>query len=108
MKAVVSKLPDLTTHEKSTFIDEGVIHYCVPNIPSVVARTATYAFINAACPYIHQIAKRHRKGNSQGKAIKKGVITYKGDLRHGEARHLLIRVSRENSYGYQQNVSNRY
>ena len=31
----------MTTHEKPTYIDEGIIHYCVPNISSVVARTAT-------------------------------------------------------------------
>jgi len=72
-----------TTHEHPTFVDEGIIHYCVPNIPSVVARTATYAFLNAAWPYIHQIAERGiDKAIHEDEAIKKGVITYKGDLRH--------------------------
>ncbi len=72
-----------TTHEHPTFVDEGIIHYCVPNIPSVVARTATYAFLNAAWPYIHQIAERGiEKAIHEDEAIKKGVITYKGDLRH--------------------------
>ena len=44
-----------TTHEHPTFILDGVIHYCVPNIPGVVARTATYALINAALPYILEL-----------------------------------------------------
>lgn len=45
-----------TTHELPVYVDEGVTHYCVPNMPSVVARTATHAFINAAMPYIINIA----------------------------------------------------
>ncbi|HJW90011.1 MAG TPA: alanine dehydrogenase [Anaerolineales bacterium] len=47
-----------TTHEHPTFIEEGVIHYCVPNIPGVVARTATYALVNAALPFVQKIATR--------------------------------------------------
>ena len=47
-----------TTHEHPTFIKEGVVHYCVPNIPGVVARTATYALTNAALPYILQIVDK--------------------------------------------------
>ncbi len=45
-----------TTHEHSYYVEEGVLHYCVPNIPSVVARTATYVYTNAAMPYILEIA----------------------------------------------------
>lgn len=46
-----------TTHRDPVFIEENVIHYCVPNMTSVVARTATHAFNNAAWPYIYAIAK---------------------------------------------------
>ena len=45
-----------TMHDQPTYIEEGVIHYCVPNMPGVVARTATHAFVNAAMPYIDEIA----------------------------------------------------
>ena len=73
-----------TTHEKSTFIEEGVIHYCVPNIPSVVARTATYAFVNAAFPYILEIANKGvDKAIQENPDIERGVA-----LLHGESRHL--------------------
>jgi len=41
-----------TTHASPTFLEEGILHYCVPNIPGVVARTATHAYLNAAWPYI--------------------------------------------------------
>ena len=47
-----------TTHEHPTFIEEGIIHYCVPNMGSAVARTSTYAFLNAAFPFIKEIAEK--------------------------------------------------
>jgi len=47
-----------TTHRTPTFVDENVIHYCVPNMTSVTARTATHAFNNAAWPYIQAIARK--------------------------------------------------
>jgi alanine dehydrogenase len=71
-----------TTHEHPTFIEEGIVHYCVPNMGSAVARTSTYAFLNAAFPYISEIAE---KGSEQAildnPAIDSGVIIYKGELR---------------------------
>ena len=45
-----------TTHTATTYIEEGVIHYCVPNMTGIVARTATHAFNNAVWPYIYSIA----------------------------------------------------
>ena len=46
-----------TTHDNPTYIEEGVIHCCIPNHSAVVARTATHAFLNAAWPFIQQIAR---------------------------------------------------
>jgi len=46
-----------TTHDNPTYIEEGVIHCCIPNLSGVVARTATHAFLNAAWPFIQKIAK---------------------------------------------------
>ncbi len=47
-----------TTYQNPTYIEEGVVHFCVPNMTGVVARTTTHAFLNAAWPYIFQIAER--------------------------------------------------
>lgn len=70
-----------TTHEHPTFIDEEVIHYCVPNIPSVVARTSTYAFINAAFPYILEITNKGiETAIEDNQAIQHGVAVYRGKL----------------------------
>jgi alanine dehydrogenase len=45
-----------TTHDHPTFIDEGIIHYCVTNMPGAYARTATQALANVTYPYIEALA----------------------------------------------------
>jgi alanine dehydrogenase len=71
-----------TTHQHSTFIEEGVVHYCVPNIPSIVARTSTYAFINAAFPYILEVANQGvDAAMGSNPAIQLGIGTYQGEAR---------------------------
>jgi len=47
-----------TTHHDPTYVEEGVIHYCVPNMTAVVARTATHALNIAAWPHIWEIAHK--------------------------------------------------
>ena len=45
-----------TTHDHPTFVEEGVIHYCVANMPGAYARTATQALVNVTYPYIEALA----------------------------------------------------
>ncbi len=45
-----------TTHSDPTYVEEGVIHYCVANIPGAVARTSTMALTSATLPYLVQVA----------------------------------------------------
>jgi len=72
-----------TTHDHATYVEEGVLHYCVPNMPGVVARTATHAFVNAALPYILEIANLGAAGAMvQNLAIEKAVNTHNGELIH--------------------------
>jgi alanine dehydrogenase len=72
-----------TTHELPTFVEEGVIHYCIPNMSSVVARTATHAFVNAAVPYILEIANKGTDSAiSTNPSLEMGVNTHNGDLVH--------------------------
>ena len=56
-----------TSYQNPTYIEENVIHYCVPNMTGVVARTTTHTFNNAAWPYILQIAPA-RSGGRAGRA----------------------------------------
>nr|HID14349.1 alanine dehydrogenase [Anaerolineae bacterium] len=46
-----------TTLRDPVFIEEGVVHFCVPNAPGILPRTSTHAFNNAAWPYIRHIAE---------------------------------------------------
>jgi alanine dehydrogenase len=46
-----------TTHSEPTFRKHGVVHYCVPNMPSNAARTATYALTNVLVPYLIKIGE---------------------------------------------------
>jgi alanine dehydrogenase len=46
-----------TTHDDPVFVEEGVIHYCVANMPGAFPRTSTQALTNATLPYIRQLAR---------------------------------------------------
>ena len=70
-----------TTHEHPTFVVDGVTHYCVPNIPGVVARTATYALNNAALPYIVNIANKGvESAIANDPALANALNTHRGEL----------------------------
>jgi alanine dehydrogenase len=59
-----------------------MLHYCVPNMPAAVARTATHAFVNAAMPYIIEIAGGGMEAVLRNPAIEPAVNTYKGEVKH--------------------------
>jgi len=46
----------MTTHSDPTYVEHGVVHYCVGNMPGAVPRTSTYALTNVTLPYVLQIA----------------------------------------------------
>jgi alanine dehydrogenase len=46
-----------TTHDDPTYVEEGVLHYCVANMPGAYARTATQALTNVTYPYIEALAE---------------------------------------------------
>ena len=72
-----------TSHDRPSYIEENVIHYCVPNMPGIVARTAMHGFVNVAAPYILQIAELGvEKAMTENPAIEKAVNTYHGEMRH--------------------------
>ena len=74
-----------TTHHDPIYTVDGVVHYCVANMPGVVAKTSTFALTNATLPYAMEIANKGwlkaMKENPEirlGANIVKGKITYKG------------------------------
>lgn len=73
-----------TTHADPTYVVDGVVHYCVANMPGAVARTSTAALTNATLPYALEIAnkgwKKAMQGNDEiksGANVIDGKITYK-------------------------------
>jgi alanine dehydrogenase len=70
-----------TTHSNPTYYEEGVLHYCVANMPGAVPRTSTFALTNATLPYALDLAnKGFEKAIKDDKGLAEGVNTYAGKL----------------------------
>lgn len=68
-----------TTHSDPTFYVEGVLHYCVANMPGAVPRTSTFALTNATLPYALKLAnKGFYQAIADDSGLKEGVNTYDG------------------------------
>jgi len=68
-----------TTHSNPTYYVEGVLHYCVANMPGAVPRTSTFALTNATLPYAMKLAnKGFFEAISKDPGLKEGVNTYAG------------------------------
>ncbi|MGH8180807.1 MAG: alanine dehydrogenase [Steroidobacteraceae bacterium] len=72
-----------TTHADPTFVVDGVVHYCVANMPGAVARTSTFALTNATIPYVRMLAdlgwQAAMRGNAHLKAglnVAHGKVTF--------------------------------
>ena len=68
-----------TTHSDPTYYVEGVLHYCVANMPGAVPRTSTFALTNATLPYALKLANKgflHAIASDPG--LKEGVNTFAG------------------------------
>jgi alanine dehydrogenase len=69
-----------TTHSNPTFYEEGVLHYCVANMPGAVPRTSTFALTNATLPYALDLAnKGFEKAVSDDAGLREGVNTFAGN-----------------------------
>jgi alanine dehydrogenase len=70
-----------TTHENPTYIEEGIVHYCVANIPGAYPRTSTFALTNATFPYVLQIAdKGYETALEQNEALRRGLNLIDGKV----------------------------
>jgi len=72
----------VTTHDKPTFKEHGVIHYCVPNIASRVSRTASYALSNIFAPFLLSMGDEGGIANQvkNNEGFRHGVYMYNGTL----------------------------
>jgi alanine dehydrogenase len=79
-----------TSYASPTYIEEGVIHYCVPNMTGVVARTTTHAVNNAAWPYIQEIAAKGLDAALRDNApLRHGLNMHAGQVVHPALRESL-------------------
>lgn len=90
-----------TTHEDPTYVVDGVLHYCVANMPGAVPYTSTLALTNATLPYAIQLAnkgwKQACKDNKElelGLNVVEGKVVYKGvsdafDLKYTDVKEVL-------------------
>lgn len=72
-----------TTHESPTYVIDGIVHYCVANIPGAVARTSTMALTNATLPYAQALANKGIEAAlMEDPNLRQGVNVYKGKVTH--------------------------
>ena len=72
-----------TTHAKPTYVEEGVIHYCVTNMPGAVARTSTFALNNATLPFVLDLAdKGWRRALADDPHLRAGLNIHAGRVTH--------------------------
>ena len=74
-----------TTHEEPTYYVDGILHYCVANIPGAVPYTSTLALTNATLPYALQLAdKGWRKACTDNEELRKGLNVVEGKVVYRE------------------------
>src|ERR1700686_1744070 len=79
-----------TTHAEPTYVLDGVIHYCVANMPGAVPRTSTYALTNATLPYVRALADRGwRDALQRDPGLASGLNVHAGHVTHAAVEQAL-------------------
>ena len=79
-----------TTHSDPIFEAEGVIHYCVTNMPGALARTSTFALTNATFPYALNLAEKgYKKALNEDPSLRAGLNVCLGAVTHPEVANAL-------------------
>jgi alanine dehydrogenase len=72
-----------TTHSDPTYVADGVIHYCVTNMPGAVALTSTFALTNATLPFVIALAdKGWRRALAEDPHLRNGLNVHAGRIAH--------------------------
>lgn len=69
-----------TSHKEPVFIDEGVTHYCVTNMPGAVPYTSTMALTSATLPYVVKLAEKGMDALKEDPSLLKGLNTFEGKI----------------------------
>jgi alanine dehydrogenase len=85
-----------TTHTEPIYFVDGVLHYCVSNMPAAVPHTSTFALTNATFPYLMELANKGlERACSDHPLLCEGVNTYNGYVTHAAVAHSQGRQYRE-------------
>jgi alanine dehydrogenase len=71
-----------TTHDDPTFVVDGVIHYCVANMPGAVPRTSTFALTNATAPYARKLAAMGARAALEDAGLRTAANVIAGKVTH--------------------------
>ncbi|WP_045727861.1 alanine dehydrogenase [Xanthomonas sp. GPE 39] len=71
-----------TTHEQPTYNVDGIVHYCVANMPGAVARTSTFALTNATLPFVLLLAEHGVQALRDDQDLRNGLNVHAGKLTH--------------------------
>jgi alanine dehydrogenase len=85
-----------TTHSNPAYVVEGVVHYCVTNMPAAVPHTSTLALTNATFPYVMKLAQMGPANAIKAdEGIREGVNTFKGHVTYAAVAESQNRVARQ-------------
>jgi alanine dehydrogenase len=72
-----------TTHGEPTFVEEGVIHYCVANIPAADPAASASALGDAVLPYVRELARRGNEAALRASpGLRGGLVLWRGGVSH--------------------------
>lgn len=76
----IAETSRLTTHSNPVYFEEGVLHYCVANMPGAFPRTSTYALTNATIPFVIELADNGLRAFRENPALLSGLNIFKGKV----------------------------
>jgi alanine dehydrogenase len=71
-----------TTHSQPTYVVDGVVHYCVANMPGAVSRTSTFALTNVTVPFVLALADKGLRALAEDAHLRAGLNAHEGRLVH--------------------------
>jgi alanine dehydrogenase len=91
----IAETSRMTSLSQPTYVDEGIVHYAVPNMPALVARTASLALAAAVLPYVRALADRGvvaaidaDPGLAAGVMVWEGALAHPGLARDAQLPHV--------------------
>jgi alanine dehydrogenase len=82
-----------TTHEDPTYVIDGVVHYCVANMPGAMPRTSSEALNNATLPHVMALANKGIAALDDDEHLARGLNVNKGELVHPAVKEALSSLS---------------